>query len=251
MGKLLFVNTNRVNGIFGLILCAAAIVAGVWFGLGGAYAGILLVPAGLFIGKFCLKIATTRSELYEQGFISRNCFGSVSARYADLKAISRFSVRRNGVLNTQIHLVTQSGERATIAGESLGADDKMWKLMDYACKSLAATWMKTLDRQKEVVWIVKGTTPILRIRKDGVVYQAKNGAEEFIPLNELKLKAGVFPTAIDICRGETKVLQVNPAESNCFVGETLLAMLLENQHRPASTESAAPAQRAMAARTTK
>jgi hypothetical protein len=249
MGKLLFVNTNRTNGIFGMIVCAGAIAAGIWFSLGGTYAWILLVPAGLFGGKFFLKLATLRSELYEQGFIAKSCFDSVSGRYSDLKAISRFAVRRRGVLNTHIYLVTQSGERATIIRESLGNDDKMWQLMDYACKSLAGTWMKTLDRQKEVVWIVKGTTPILRIRKDGIVFQGRNGADEFIALNELQLKVGFLAT-VDICRGDTKVLQVNPAESNCFVGEMLIAMLLENQQRPAVTESADPVRRAMVANAT-
>ena len=231
-----------------MIVCAGAIAAGVWFGLGGAYAGILLVPAGLFAGKFFLKLATMRSELYEQGFIAKSCFGSVSGRYSDLKAISRLVIRRNGVLNTQIQLVTQSGERATISRESLGKDDKMWQLMDYACKSLAGTWMKTLDRQKEVVWIAKGTTPLLRIRKDGIVFQGENGADEFIALNELQLKAGFFATEVEVCRGDTKVLRVNRAESNCFVGEMLLAMLLENRQCPVALESRDPVQPAMLAR---
>lgn len=253
MGKLLFVNTNRITGIFGVILCAGVIAVGVSYGLDGTFAGFLLgfllVPVGLYAGKVLLKMATTRSELYEQGFVTTSWFSTGTARYSDLKAISRFAVRRRGVLNTHIYLVTQSGERATIIRESLGNDDKMWQLMDYACKSLAGTWMKTLDRQKEVVWIVKGTIPILRIRKDGIVFQGRNGADEFIALNELQLKVGFLAT-VDICRGDTKVLQVNPAESNCFVGEMLIAMLLENQQRPAVTGSADPVQRAMVARAT-
>jgi hypothetical protein len=249
MGKLLFVNTNRVNGIFGMIVCAVAIAAGVWFGLGGAYAGILLVPGGLFAGKFCLKLATMRSELYEQGFVTTSCFGSVTARYGDLKSISRFAVRRNGVLNTHIHFVAQSGERTTMSKESIGQDDKMAQLLGHACESLASTWTKTLDRQKEVVWIAKGTSPILRVRKDGVVFQGKIGTDEFIPLNQLQLKSGHLAT-VDICRGDAKVAKVNSADPNYFVGERLVAMLLENQRRPAAMQSVDPEKRAMTARAT-
>jgi hypothetical protein len=254
MGKLLFVNTNRANGIFGVIMCAAAIAAGVWCGLDGTYAGILLVPAGLFGGKFFLKLASTRSEIYEQGFITKSWFGSVTARYSDLKAISRSAVRVNGVLNTNVSFATQSGEGVTMTRESMGRTDKMAQLLDYACKSLASTWMKTLDRQKEMVWIAKGTSPILRIRKDGVVFQGKNGqgtigADEFIQLNELQLISGFLAT-VDICRGDAKVTKVNSAEPNYFVGETLIAMLLENQRRPEATQSLDSEERAMAARAT-
>lgn len=253
MGKLLFVNTNRTNGIFGVIICAALVACGVGLGIEGTYVGILLVPAGLFGGKFCLKLATTRSEIYEQGFITKSWFGSVTARYADLKGISRYAVRVNGVLNTSVYFLTQSGEKVTMTRESI-RNDKMTQLLDYACESLATTWMKTLDRQKEVVWLVKETVPYLRIRKDGVVYQGKNaqgmtGADEFISLNELQLKSGPLAT-VDICRGDTKIAKVNSAESNYFVGETLIAMLLENQRRPAETQPTDAPKRAMTARAT-
>jgi hypothetical protein len=253
MGKLLFVNTNRTNGIFGVIICAALVACGVGLGIEGTYVGILLVPAGLFGGKFCLKLATTRSEIYEQGFITKSWFGSVTARYADLKGISRYAVRVNGVLNTSVYFLTQSGEKVTMTRESI-RNDKMTQLLDYACESLATTWMKTLNRQKEVVWLVKETVPYLRIRKDGVVYQGKNaqgmtGADEFISLNELQLKSGPLAT-VDICRGDTKIAKVNSAESNYFVGETLIAMLLENQRRPAETQPTDAPKRAMTARAT-
>jgi hypothetical protein len=253
MGKLLFVNTNRTNGIFGVIICAALVACGVGLGIEGTYVGILLVPAGLFGGKFCLKLATTRSEIYEQGFITKSWFGSVTARYADLKGISRYAVRVNGVLNTSVYFLTQSGEKVTMTRESI-RNDKMTQLLYCACESLATTWMKTLDRQKEVVWLVKGTVPYLRIRKDGVVYQGKNaqgmtGADEFISLNELQLKSGPLAT-VDICRGDTKIAKVNSAESNYFVGETLIAMLLENQRRPAETQPTDAPKRAMTARAT-
>jgi hypothetical protein len=250
MGKLLFVNTNRANGIFGVILCAAAIAAGVWCGLDGTYAGILLVPAGLVGGKFFLKLATTRSEIYEQGFITKSWFGSVTGRYSDLKAVSRHAVRVNGVLNTTVSLAMKSGGGVTMTRESIGRTDKdkMVLLLDYACQSLASSWMKTLERQQEVLWLVNGTNPV-RIRKDGILFQGKNGADEFIPLNELQLKSGFLAT-VDICRGDMKVAKVNAAESNYYVGETLIAMLLENQRRPGVTESTDPGQRAMAARAT-
>jgi hypothetical protein len=48
--------------------------------------------------------------------------------------------------------------------------------------------MKTLDCQKELVWIMNGASPLLLIRKDGVIFQGKSGAEEFISLNEVQLK---------------------------------------------------------------
>jgi hypothetical protein len=94
MGKLLFVNTSRINGIFGLVVCAGTITAGLWFGLSGACAGLLLLPAGLFAGKFCLKMANLRTELYEQGFVSKNAFGGASGRYGELKSISGRSARK-------------------------------------------------------------------------------------------------------------------------------------------------------------
>jgi hypothetical protein len=247
MGKLLFVNTNRVNGIFGLIICAGAIAAGVWSGLNGAYAWVLLVPIGLFAGKFCLKMATMRSEIYEEGFVTTSWFGSVTARYADLKSISRSAVRINGVLNTNVHFVAESGEKATLSREALGHDDKMSQVLDHACEGLANKWMKTLDRQKEVVWIVNKTSPLLRIRKDGIVFQGKSGADEFIPLNEVQMKSK-YPATVDICRGDAKVTNVNCASPNYFVGEMLIAMLLEKHSRPAAMQSPDPKKWARAAR---
>jgi hypothetical protein len=237
MGKLLFVNTNRVNGIAGVIICAAIVLIGAWLGIDGTYAGFLLVPAGLFGGKFSLQLATRRSEIYEQGFVTKDCFGSVSARYADLKGISRYAVRVNGVLNTNVYFSTQSGEKAILTREALRNDDKMEQLIGHACEALAGTWMKTLERQKEVAWIMDGTNPILRIRKDGIIFQGKTGTEEFIALNELQLKAK-YPGTVDVCRGATKVTNVSSASSNYFVGETLIAMLNENRQHTAGTELA-------------
>ncbi len=246
MGKLLFVNTNRTNGIFGVLICAALVAAGVGLGLEHNYPGILLVPAGLFGGKFCLKLATMRSELYEKGFINASCFGSVSARYADLQSISRYGVRVNGVLNTHVYFVTKSGERVVIARESIRQDDKMIQLVSHACGSLASAWMNTLEHQNEVVWIADKTGPILRLRKDGVVFKGKMGADEFIPLNDLQLKPGPL-TLVDVCRGDAKVVRLNYADRNFFVGETLVAMLREKQRNPTATPSLEPGKRVMSA----
>jgi hypothetical protein len=237
MGKLLFVNTNRVNGIAGVIVCALIIVMGAWLGIDGTYAGFLLVPLGLFGGKFSLQLATQKSEIYEQGFVTSNCFGSVRARYADLKGISRSAMRVNGVLNTNVYFSTHSGEKATLSREALRNDEKMTLLLDQACGALAGTWMKTLERQKEVVWIENGAEPLLRIRKDGLIFRGKTGTEEFIALNEVQLK-GKYPSTVDICRGETKITNVSSASPNYFVGEALIGMLLENQRRSATTELA-------------
>jgi hypothetical protein len=248
-GEIVACKHESSNGIFGIIICAGAIAAGVWFGLGGAYAGLILVPGGLFAGKFCLKLATMRSEIYEQGFVTNSWFESVTARYKELQSISRFAVRANGVLNTHVHFVTQSGEEATLIREALGHDDKMAQLLAHACESLASTWMKTLNCQKEVVWIMNGASPLLPIRKDGVIFQGKSGAEEFISLNEVQLKSR-YAATVDICRGDAKVTNVNSASPNYLVGETLIAKLLENQRRPAATPYADPEKRAMAARAT-
>jgi hypothetical protein len=122
----------------------------------------------------------------------------------------------------------------------------MGQLLNHSCESLATTWMKTLDRQKEVTWIMEKTSPLLRIRKDGIIFQGKSRAEEFIPLNEVQLKSK-YPGTVDICRGGAKVTSVNSASPNYFVGETLIAMLIENQNRPAMDAE----KRAMSASATK
>jgi hypothetical protein len=228
LGKLLFVNTNRTYGIFGLIVCTGAIVAGMWMAFGGAYAGLLLVPLGALGGKFCLKMATLKTELYEQGFVSRNIFGGVSGRYADLKSIARGAVRTNGVLTTRIHFATQAGETVTVSEEALGRDDKMAQLLDCSCQALTGTWMKTLDRQKEVPWITKGSIPILKIRQDGVIVEGKMESDGFIPFSELQLKEG-FALSVNVCRGDRKILSINTGEVNFFVGEMLVRMLAENR----------------------
>jgi hypothetical protein len=132
MGKLLFVKTYRAGGIIGLVFCVDLIVTGVWAALSGEYAGILAIPAGLFLGKFCWKLVTLKHELYEEGFVSKSGFGGASDRYEELKSISCGATRTNGVLITNIHFVTQSGAKATISMESIGREDKMGQLLNYA-----------------------------------------------------------------------------------------------------------------------
>jgi hypothetical protein len=234
MGRLLFVNTVRTYGIFGLFVCSGAIVAGMWMAFGGAYAGLALVPLGLLCGKFCLKMATLKTELYEQGFVSRHIFGGVSGRYADLKSIARGAVRTNGVLTTNIHFVTQTGEKVTVSEEALGKDDKMAQLLNYSCKAMATTWMKILDRQKEVPWITKDSTPILKIRHDGVIVEGKMESDGFIPLSELELKAG-HVLSVNVCRGDRKIVAVESAAANYFVGEMLVSMLAESRRALGAT----------------
>ena len=234
MGKLLFVNTNRTYGIFGLIVCSGAILAGMWMAFGGAYAGLALVPLGLLGGKFCLKMTTLKTELYEQGFVSRHIFGGVSGRYADLKSIARGAVRTHGVLTTNIHFVTQTGEKVTVSEEALGRDDKMAQLLNYSGKAMATTWMKTLDRQKEVPWITKNSTPILKIRHDGVIVEGKMESDGFIPLRELELKPG-HGLSVDVCRGDRKIVVVESAVANYFVGEMLVSKLAESQRALGAT----------------
>jgi hypothetical protein len=228
MGKLLFVKTSRTYGIFGLIVCCGAIVAGAWMALSGTYAGILLVPLGLLCGKFCLKMATLKFEIYEQGFFSKSIFGTLSSRYADLTSIARGATRTNGVLMTNIHFATKSGAKATITSEGFGKDDKMAQLLNHACHALATTWTKTLERQSEIVWMSKGSSPTLKIRKDGVLVKEKTGVETFIPLSRLHVKSG-FALSADIFDDDKKIVKVNTGSPNYFVGETLIAMLLQKQ----------------------
>jgi hypothetical protein len=236
MGNLLFVNTSRVNGIFGVVLCTGVIAAGLWFGLGGDYAWLLVVPVGLFAGKFCLKMATLRTELYEQGFVSKSAFGSASGRYEELKSISRSAVRTNGVLMTQIFLVKQSGEKVMVTTEALRKHDKPAQLLQHACGALATNWMKVLERQKEVPWMIKDSKPFLRIRKDGVLLQGKTGVDEFIPLKQLHLKSG-FAMMIEVWNDNRKIDTISSAGSNYFVGATLIDMLIESQLRPTKMSS--------------
>ena len=236
MGKLLFVKTYRGGGIVGLVFCFCLIAAGMWIALSGTYVAILLVPVGCFLGKIFLKAATMKHQIYEEGFVLKSATGGFSGRYADLKVIARGATRYNGVLMTNIHFVTQAGAKTTITNEEFAMDAKMSQLLTYACRALANTWMKALERQREVVWIAKESGPILKIRKDGVLVKGKTGIEEFIPLSQFNVKPG-FALAVEIFNGDKKVVKVNSGEPNYFVGETLLAMLGENQRRSATASS--------------
>ena len=70
-----------------LVICVALVAIGIWLTLDGTYVAAILVPLGILGIKFFLKMATQRTELYEQGFVSKNIFGGVRGRYADLKSI--------------------------------------------------------------------------------------------------------------------------------------------------------------------
>jgi hypothetical protein len=230
MGKLLFVNTNRVNGIVGLV--ASLVFAGLGAAaiFTGSYLGWIGVALGLLLGKFCLKTATQRSELYEQGFVSKSIFGSQSGRYADLKSITRGAVRTNGVVTTRVHLVAQSGERLIVSREALGNGDKESQLlMDRACRSLSETWVKTLERNKEVVWLTKGSSPLLKIRKEGVLVEGASGTDGLIPLSQMRTQPRQTGLGVDILNGDRKIMTVNSGEPNYYVGLALIAMVLEKQ----------------------
>ena len=238
MGKLLFVNTNRVNGIVGLIVSAAAVMVGLWAASVGKYGGLVIVPLGLFGGWFCLKMATQRTELYEQGFVSNSIFGGLSARYADLKSILRGATLTNGVLQTNIIFTTQQGKTVTISNQKfLKGDDKMQMLLDCSCNALAETWAKTLGRKTEVVWLQRGSSALLKIRKEGVLVEGKPGAEALIPLNQFNIKDG-YGLDAQIRSGDKKVMTVSSAEPNFYVGCALLDMLARNsQSLAASTHN--------------
>jgi hypothetical protein len=230
MGKLLFVNTNRVNGIVGLIASLIFVVLGAYSALTGTYLGLIAVALGLLLGKFCLKTATQRAELSEQGFVSKSMFESQSGRYADLKSITRGAVRTNGVVTTRVHLVARSGERLMISSEALGKGDKdSQSLMDYACRGLAETWAKNLERNMEVVWLTKGSSPFLKIRREGVMLEGATGADGLIPLSQMRVEPRQVGLSVDILNGDRKVMTVNSGEPNYHVGLALIAMILEKQ----------------------
>jgi hypothetical protein len=231
MGKLLFVNTNRVNGIAGILICAAFAALGVWATLSGNYGWALVIPAGIFGGKFSLKMATQRTEFYEQGFISKNIFGGVRGRYADLKSIVRGAVRMNGVTQTNIHFVMNSGEMLSVSDEKLlKTGDQMQLLLEFSSAALAEVWAKTLESQTEVVWMMKGSAPLLKIRKEGVLVEEKPGAATLIPLAQIQFKSSL-PLQVQILNGTESVISVNSGASNYFVGRSLIAKLIENQQR--------------------
>lgn len=229
MGKLLFVNTNRVNGIASLFICAVLITFGVWAVVDGAYYGILLALLGLAGIKFFLRMATQKTELYEQGFLSKDMFDSVRGRYADLKGINRTAVSVNGVLNTTIFLATNSGKKVIVRNEKLlKGDDKMELLLQCAAHELSEVWAKKLESQTEVVWLMNGADPQVKIRKEGVLVNTKAGTETYIPFGELEIKPG-FALLIQLFRGTEKVLTVSSDTNNYFVGRVLIAKLMDKQ----------------------
>lgn len=232
MGKLLFVNTNRINGIFGVVICAAIAACGIGLTMGGNYAGALLIPFGIAGVAFCLKIATQRAEIYEHGFVSKSIYGSVSGSYSDLKSIYRMAVRRNGVLTTNIFLTTNAGQKLGISNEKfLKGDDKMELLLDRSSGDLAETWAKTLDKGTEVVWLKDGDSPLLKIRKDGVLVEPKNGLPTFIPLGQFQIKNATFPGSVEILNHDQKVMNINSVAPNYFVGLKLIELLLGKQQQ--------------------
>jgi hypothetical protein len=231
VGKLLFVNTNRTNGIFGVIICGALVVFGMWALVGGGYYGALMVLLGIGGGKFALQIATQKTELYEQGFVAKNIYGSVTGRYTDLKTIVRGAVRYNGVLNTNIHFVTNSGGKVMVSNEKfLKGDDKMDLLLTRSSGALAEVWAKTLESQGEVVWLMNGANPLLKIRKEGILVEGKPGSEGFIPLGQLQFKPA-FGMQVQLLKGTEKVVTANSDAANYYVGLALISKLLESQQR--------------------
>ena len=229
MGKLIFVNTNRTNGIVGVVLCSALALGGGYATVNGAYWGLLAVLLGLACGKYSLRIATQKTEIYEQGFSAKNIFGQLSGRYADQKSVGRSAISRNGVLTTTIIFIAPSGKKFMVSDEALGGkDNKMLKLLDLACAALAEKWAKTLEQNTEVVWLEKGSSPLLRIRKDGITIGDGTGPDGFIPLNQVRYKE-VFGLKVDILNGDRKVLTAHTSTPNFFVGQTLIANLLKKQ----------------------
>ena len=236
MGKLLFVNTNRVNGIFGVIICACIAAAGVYLTFFDRnYPAILLIPAGIFGGKFCLKLATLRTELYEHGYASKDIFGSISGRYADLKSVTRNAVRVNGVLNTMIILQNQAGKRLVVQNEKLWkGDEKMQSLLQRSTTDLAETWAKSLERQTEIVWLTIGST-VLKIRKDGVLVEGKD-SPGWISLGQLNIKPLAGLDA-QILNGDQKVVNTSTAGTNFYVGLALIEILGSKQRSAAAGAS--------------
>jgi hypothetical protein len=237
MGKLLFVNTNRVNGIAAIVLCLALVALAIWLTLDGTYVAAIFVPLGLLGIKFFLKMATQRVELYEQGYVSKNIFNGVSGRYADLKSITRSAVRVNGVLNTDIFFTTNAGEKVIVHNEKfLKGDDKMELLMERVSRAMAETWAKNLERQTVVVWVVDGAKPLLKIRKDGVLVTDKSGAEIYVPFTQFQMKA-THGLGVEILNANQKVLSTSSGTANFHVGMSLIAMLANKRSMTATSSS--------------
>ncbi|HSS97638.1 MAG TPA: hypothetical protein VLK33_11440 [Terriglobales bacterium] len=237
MGKLLFVNTNRVNGIAAIVICVAMIALGIWLTLDGTYVAAIFVALGLLGIKFFLKMATQRTELYEQGFRSKNIFNGISGRYADLKSITRSAVRVNGVLNTDIFLTTNAGEKVIVHNEKFRkGDDKMELLMEQASGAMAETWAKNLERQTDVVWLMDGAKPLLKIRKDGVLVTDKSGTEIYVPFTQFQIKA-THGLGVEILNANQKVLPTSTAVANFHVGLSLIAILANKRSMTATSSS--------------
>jgi len=237
MGKLLFVNTNRINGIFAVVICLALVAIGIWLTIDGTYVAAIFVPLGLLGIKFFLKMATQRTELYEQGFISKNIYGGVRGRYGDLKSITRSAVRVNGVLNTNIFLTTNSGQKLIVSNEKLlKGDDKMELLMERASTAMAEVWAKNLERQTEVVWLMDGSKPLLKIRKDGVLVGDKSGVDTYIPFGQFQMKP-LYGLGVQILNGDQKVMTTNSGVPNFHVGLALITILANKRSVGATTSS--------------
>lgn len=79
------------------------------------------------------------------------------------------------------------------------------------------------------MWLKKGDSPRLKIRKEGVMVEGKTGSDALIPLSQLHVQPRVVGLDVDISNGDRKVLTVNSGEPNYYVGLALIAMVLEKQ----------------------
>ena len=243
MGKLLFVNTNRVNGWFGVVLCFGAIVLGlVWtamaVGFGRFHAdpgdwklflptGLVFVAGGAMALKYCLVVATQRTTLYEHGFVSESIFGRLELLYADLQGISRGAIARSGVRTTVVRLVTKGKRNIRISRETFlnRQDEQMATLVENACRDLAQRWIERLRKEQEIDWMMERNRPVLRLRKDGVLAFAKDGSQEFVPFSHFGIED--VPGTLDcwILNMQKRVRYVNTAWPSFYAGIHALELL--------------------------
>src|SRR5262249_9623242 len=105
-----------------------------------------------------------------------------------------------------------------------------------ASTGMAETWMKTLERQTEVVWLTDGAKPLLKIRKDGVLFVEKSGTEIWIPLNQFNIKP-VHGLDVQIFNGDQKIVKISVGAINYYPGQELIGMLANKQRSMAAATS--------------
>ena len=90
--------------------------------------------------------------------------------------------------------------------------------MEQASTAMAEIWAKNLERQTEVIWLMDGSKPLLKIRKDGVLVADKRALKVIslspVP-NEITLRTRRSDSE---WRPESHVHEFRGAELPCRLG---------------------------------